>query len=397
MTDTIQRWNAPEQMLFGWGGITEVGRHLDEFDADRPLIVTDEGVKQAGVLDPLLESIDDAGKEYEVWAGVQPDPTDEVIHEAAARYDEADADLVLGIGGGSSIDTAKATAILATNDGDILDYMGSGNVPNDLPPTIYVPTTSGTGSEVGHWTIVKDAETDIKEEIGDVKLLADLALVDPELTASAPAPVQAATGMDVLTHAVEAYVSIKAQSQTSALALDSVEKVGEYLPRAVEYRGGDREALSKMARASMQAGMAFNGAGLGVVHAISHQVGGTFGVPHGLANAIILPYAMEYNIPQVPDLMVDVADALGEDVDRSKPATVEGYKAVRATRRLADAVRIPRTLAETDAAPDATTRLAEQALDDGSLTGNPRTTDQADIEGIIANAFEGTFQYERVL
>jgi len=136
-----------------------------------------------------------------------------------------------------------------------------------------------------------------------------------------------------------------------------------------------------MARASMQAGMAFNGAGLGVVHAISHQVGGTFGVPHGLANAIILPYAMEYNIPQVPDLMVDVADALGEDVDRSKPATVEGYKAVRATRRLADAVRIPRTLAETDAAPDATTRLAEQALDDGSLTGNPRTTDQADIEG----------------
>lgn len=390
-------WTAPERMLFGWGTIAEVDQYLGDFDADRPLIVTDEGVEQAGVLDPLLDAIEDAGRDYEVWAGVEPDPTDEIIHEAAATYEDVGADLVLGIGGGSSIDTAKATAILATNDGDILDFVGSGNVPNELPPTIYVPTTAGTGSEVGHWTIVKDAETNIKQEVGDVKLLADLALVDPELTASAPAPIKAATGMDVLTHAVEAYVSIKAQSQTSALALDSVEKVGEHLPRAVEYRGGDREALSKMARASMQAGMAFNGAGLGVVHAISHQVGGTFGVPHGLANAIILPYAMEYNLPQVPGKMVDVAEALGENVDRAEPARVEGYKAVRATRHLAESVRIPKTLAETDASADAITDLAEQALDDGSLTGNPRTTDRADVETILSNAFEGNLEYERVL
>lgn len=390
-------WTAPERMLFGWGTIAEVDQYLGDFDADRPLIVTDEGVEQAGVLDPLLDAIEDAGRDYEVWAGVEPDPTDEIIHEAAATYEDVGADLVLGIGGGSSIDTAKATAILATNDGDILDFVGSGNVPNELPPTIYVPTTAGTGSEVGHWTIVKDAETNIKQEVGDVKLLADLALVDPELTASAPAPIKAATGMDVLTHALEAYVSIKAQSQTSALALDSVEKVGEHLPRAVEYRGGDREALSKMARASMQAGMAFNGAGLGVVHAISHQVGGTFGVPHGLANAIILPYAMEYNLPQVPGKMVDVAEALGENVDRAEPARVEGYKAVRATRHLAESVRIPKTLAETDASADAITDLAEQALDDGSLTGNPRTTDRADVETILSNAFEGNLEYERVL
>ncbi|MFB6087923.1 MAG: iron-containing alcohol dehydrogenase family protein, partial [Haloarculaceae archaeon] len=161
------------------------------------------------------------------------------------------------------------------------------------------------------------------------------------------------------------------------------EKVGEHLPRAVEYRGGDREALSKMARASMQAGMAFNGAGLGAVHALSHQVGATFGMPHGLTNAVILPYVMEYNLPQVPDLMVDVAEALGEDVDRSKPAAVEGYRAVRATRRLADSVRIPRTLAETSAERDAIPQLAEQALGDGSLTGNPRITDQDDMEAIL--------------
>ncbi|MFD1597803.1 iron-containing alcohol dehydrogenase family protein [Halobellus rarus] len=397
MTDSLELWNAPNRMLFGWGAASEIGTYVETFDAERAFVVTDEGVVQAGVLDSLLDSIEEAGADYEVWSGVQPDPTDRIVHDAADAYDAAGADLIVGVGGGSSIDTAKAASIVATNDGHILDYTGSGNVPNQPPPSIYVPTTAGTGSEVGHWTIVKDTETDIKEEIGDVKLLADLALVDPELTASAPAPIKAATGMDVLTHAVEAYVSIKAQSQTSALALDSIETVGEHLPQAVEYRGGDREALSKMARASMQAGMAFNGAGLGAVHAISHQVGGAFGVPHGLANAIILPYVMEYNLPQAPELMVDIAEALGEDVDRTKPAAVEGYRAVRAVCRLGESVRIPDTLQETAAEREAIPRLAEQALEDGSLTGNPRTTDVEDLEGILENAFDGELEYRERL
>ncbi|WP_255198217.1 iron-containing alcohol dehydrogenase family protein [Halorarius litoreus] len=397
MTDNLQMWNVPNRVLFGAGAATEIGSYVDDLGAQRVLVVTDEGVRAAGVLDPLLDSIEAAGKVYEVFDGVQPDPTDTVVHEAAEAFEAADADLMLGVGGGSSIDTAKAASIVTTNDGHILDYEGSGNVPNETPPSVYVPTTAGTGSEVGHWTIVKDSETQVKEEIGDVKLLADLALVDPELTASAPAPVKAATGMDVLTHAVEAYVSIRRQSQTSALALDSVEKVGENLRRAVGYRGDDDEALGEMARASTQAGMAFNGAGLGAVHALSHQVGGMFGVPHGLANAIILPYVMEYNLPQVPELMVDIAEALGEDVDRTAPSAVEGYKAVRATRRLADDVRIPQTLAETAAERDAIGQLAEQSLNDGSLTGNPRRTDREDMEGILERAFDGELHYEAKL
>jgi alcohol dehydrogenase len=390
-------WNAPNRILFGPGAATETGTYLEELGGERVLVVTDEGVSAAGVLDPVLDSIEAAGRSYRVFDEVHPDPTDTLVHEAAAAYEAADADLVLGIGGGSSIDTAKAASILATNDGHILDFEGSGNVPNPTPPSVYVPTTSGTGSEVGHWTIVKDSETDVKEEIGDVKLLADLALVDPELTESVPAAVKAATGMDVLTHAVEAYVSIKAQSGTSALALDSVEKVGTHLRRAVEYRGGDDEALAAMARASSQAGMAFNGAGLGAAHALSHQIGGMFGVPHGLANAVVLPYVMEYNLPQVPDLLVDVAEALGENVDRSNPATVEGYKAVRATRRLADSVRIPRTLAETSAERDAIPEMAERALEDGSLTGNPRITDHEDLVEVLECAFDGDLEYERAL
>jgi alcohol dehydrogenase len=392
MIDDIQMWNVPNRILFGWGATAEIGTYLDEFDAEHPLIVTDEGVRAAGVLDPVLDTVTASGRDYDVYDGVQPDPTDTVVHEAAAAYDAADADLMLGVGGGSSIDTAKAASILATNDGHILEFEGSGNVPNPTPPTVFVPTTAGTGSEVGHWTIVKDSETSIKEEIGDVKLLADLALIDPELTASAPAPVKAATGMDVLTHAIEAYVSIKAQSGTSALALDAVETVGEHLPRAVEYRGGDREALSKMARASSQAGMAFNGAGLGAVHALSHQIGGAFGVPHGLANAILLPYVMEYNRPQVPEKLVRVASALGEDVDPSKPARTEATKAVRAVRHLAADVRIPETLAETAAEREAIPRLAEQATRDGSLTGNPRTTDADDLARILERAFDGEFE-----
>ncbi|MEA5406965.1 iron-containing alcohol dehydrogenase [Haloarculaceae archaeon H-GB2-1] len=230
MTQDLHMWNVPNRVLFGHGAAAETGDYLESFGAERALIVTDEGVRGAGVLDPVTDAIEDAGKDYAIFDGVVPDPTDTVVHEAAETYDEADADMLIGIGGGSSMDTAKAASILATNDGHILDYEGAGNVENDTPPTIYMPTTSGSGSEVGNWCIVRDSETDIKEEIGDVKLLADLALVDPQLTASAPAPVKAATGMDVLTHAVEAFVSIKAQSQTSALALDSIEKVGEYLP-----------------------------------------------------------------------------------------------------------------------------------------------------------------------
>ena len=393
MTESLESWNAPNRMLFGWGAASELGRHVAELGGERPFLVTDEGVVEAGVLDPVRESLSAAGLDYEVWSGVRPDPTDEVVHAAADAYDAAGGDFIVGIGGGSSIDTAKAASILATNDGHVLEFEGSGNVPAPTPPTAYVPTTAGTGSEVGHWTIVTDSDTDVKEEIGDPSLLADLAVVDPALTASAPAPVKAATGMDVLTHAIEAYVSINAQSPTSALALDSIEKVGTHLPRAVEYRDGDREALTAMARASMQAGMAFNGAGLGAVHAISHQVGSTFGVPHGLVNAIVLPYVMEYNLPQVPELMVDIAAALGEDVDRSAPAAVEGRKAVAAVRRVGDAVRIPETLAGTDAERAAVPRLAEQALDDGSLTGNPRTTHADDLERILERAFDGELAY----
>ncbi|MFC6732339.1 iron-containing alcohol dehydrogenase family protein [Haladaptatus sp. DYSN1] len=397
MTQQSHMWNVPNRVLFGAGTASQTGTYAKQFGADTVLVVTDSGVREAGVLEPVLESISEAGVDYAVFDGVEPDPTDTVVHAAADAYEDADADLMLGIGGGSSMDTAKAASILTTNDGHILDFKGSGNVPNPTPPSIYIPTTSGTGSEVGHWCIVKDAETSVKEEIGDVTLLADLALVDPELTKSAPPLVKAATGMDVLTHAVEAYVSINAQSQTSALALDSIEKVGTHLTRAVEYRGGDDEALAKLARASTQAGMAFNGAGLGAVHALSHQVGGKFGVPHGLANAIILPYVMEFNLPQVPEKLTDIAAALGESVDEEAPARHEGYKAVRATRQLGDDVRIPRTLSETDAEREAIPELAEQALEDGSLTGNPRVTTCEDLEGILERAFDGVFEYETAL
>jgi alcohol dehydrogenase len=397
MTQNLQMWNVPNRVLFGNGAAKETGSYLEEFDVERPLVITDENVRSAGVLDPVLDSIEAVVGDYAVFDGVVPDPTDAVVHDAADAFDATDADGLVGVGGGSSIDTAKAASIVASNGGHILEYEGSGNVAKDPPPTIYMPTTSGSGSEVGNWCIVRDSGTDIKEEIGDVGLLADLAVIDPSLTASAPAPVKAHTGLDVLAHAVEAFVSINAQSQTSALAIDSIEKVGRFLPRAVEYRDGDDEALSKMARASSQAGMAFNGAGLGAVHAISHQIGGQFGVSHGLVNAILLPYVMEYNLQLVPDEMVTIAEALGENVDSDAPARREGYKAVRAARKLADSVRIPETLAETDVDPASFPELAADAMDDGSLTGNPRATHQTDIEGILQRAYEGEFLYESEL
>lgn len=397
MTQNVQMWNVPNRISFGRGATAEIGSYFRRFGAERPLVVTDENVRSAGALDPVLASLTEAGIDYAVFDGVVPDPTDTVVHEAARTYAEAEADAIVGVGGGSSIDTAKAASVVATNEGNILDYEGSDNVEEATPPTVYAPTTAGSGSEVGNWCIVRDSETDIKEEIGDVKLLADVAVVDPALTETAPPSVKAATGMDVLTHAVEAYVSINAQRQCSALAVDAIETVGQHLPRAVGYRGDNDEHLGRMARASSQAGMAFNGAGLGAVHAISHQIGGQFRVPHGLANAILLPYVMEYNLPQVPELLVDVAEALGEAVSQSEPARQEAYKSVRAVRSLANAIDIPRTLADTKAEPEAVSDLAADALNDGSLTGNPRTTTQREIETILERAFDGTLLYENRL
>lgn len=394
MTPRVKRWSVPSRNLFGSGAAAQTGRQLHNYDADRVLVVTDKGVRDAGVLDPVLESIEEAGGSYEVFDETVPDPTETVVEAAADAFTSFDAEMIVGVGGGSSIDTAKAASILTTNEGRIFDYSGIGNVPNPTPPSVYVPTTSGTGSEATHWSVITNEETHVKESIGDSKVLADVSIVDPSLTKSVPAPVKAATGMDALTHAIEAHVGVHSQSQTSALALDAVENIGQYLPRAVEYRGQDTEALTRMAKASNEAGMAFNGAGLGAVHALAHQIGGQFDVPHGLANAIVLPHVMEYNLPQVPEKMVDIAEALGVSVDHTKPARREGYKAVRAVRQLATDVRIPTALDEVGVEREAISSLAERALNDAALIGNPRTTNQNDMESILERAFDGTFEHE---
>ncbi|MFC6719146.1 iron-containing alcohol dehydrogenase family protein [Natrialbaceae archaeon GCM10025810] len=399
MSAHIERWFVPPRNVFGWGAAQATGRQIRglEGSPDRALLVTDEGVRGAGVLDPVLESLEEAGIEYELFDETVPDPTGTVVETAAERFESTAADVMVAVGGGSSIDTAKAAAAMTTNEGSIFDYAGLNEVPNPTPPLAILPTTAGTGSEVTNWSVIRNEEDDVKYSIGDPHLLADLSIVDPSLTESVPAPIAAATGMDALTHAIEAYVSIHRQSQTSALALDSIEKIGTFLPRAVDRRGSDREALTAMAKASNQAGTAFNGAGLGAVHALSHQVGAAFRVPHGLANAVLLPYAMEYNLLQVPEELVDVAEALGESVDRSAPARLEGYKAVRAVRRLCDDVDIPRTLEGVDADRDAIPDLAAQGLSDGSLVGNPRQTDAEDLGAILERAFDGDLEYESVL
>ncbi|MDY6819615.1 MAG: iron-containing alcohol dehydrogenase [Halobacteriales archaeon] len=397
MPQDSHMWHVPNRMLFGPGTASEVGEYVGRFDAEHAFVVTDDGVREAGALDGMLDSITTAGHEYTVYDDVSPDPTDGLVADIATTYAAAGADLLIGAGGGSSIDATKGASILATNGGDIEAYFGSGHVEQPTPPTIYVPTTAGTGSEVGNWCIITDTTTDRKMEVGDIELLADLAVVDPDLIKSVPRDIAAATGMDVLAHAVEAYVSIRAQPHTSALALDAVERVGTYLPRVAEYRGDDATARSAMAQASTQAGMAFNGAGLGAVHALSHQIGGLAGVPHGLANAILLPYVIEYNRAQAAERFVDIAAALGEPVERTVRPRHEAYKAARAVRQLASTVRIPRTLEPTAIDRDRIPTIAERALDDGSITGNPRRTTADDLESILEKAFDGTFDYEKVL
>ena len=389
-------WNSPETVVFGPGVVDELGTRVGRFDVDRALIVTDEGVRSVGIAQRVVESLATAGIDAAVFDGVKPDPTDETVHRAADAYAEADADGIVAVGGGSSIDAAKGASIIASNGGHVLDCEGYDEVDQPTPPTAYVPTTAGTGSEVSHWCIITNTKTDVKEEIGDLELLADIALVDPELTASAPPTVRAAAGMDALTHAVESFVSIRAQPHTDALALDAVRLVGRFLTSAVESRDPPEAALTGMAQASMQAGVAFNGAGNCAVHALAHQVGSMFGVPHGVANAILLPYVMEYNALVVGEELAQLAAAL-EGRDAPKRGPDAGTEAVNAVCRLRDAVRIPETLAETSAERSAIGKMADRAMDDGCIPNNPRRASHDDLEELLRRAFDGELRYGSVL
>ncbi|WP_259455606.1 iron-containing alcohol dehydrogenase [Bacillus sp. PK3_68] len=305
-------FGIPSQVTFGAGSVKKIGEVLAELHAKKVLCVYDQGVKQAGIIDQVFTYLEESGVTIIEFANVVPNPPDTILEEGADLAVQENVDAIIAIGGGSPIDAAKAINVLTTNPGPIHQYEGLNLVKNPTKPLIAIPTTAGTGSEVTAVTVITDTKGAKKMVIGGRHCGADVALVDPELTVGLPPAVTAATGMDALTHAIESYVSKLASVPSEINSLKAVELIYNNLEEAYK-NGSNIEARTNMLLGSMMAAYAFNSALLGLVHAIAHPLSVYCGLPHGVANACMLPDVMEYNAQDatVQKRFKDIAQVMG--------------------------------------------------------------------------------------
>jgi len=363
----------PSTTFIGPGAIKDMGQAIQSRDFKKALIVTDQVLNEIGIVDKITAVLSESSIGYAVFDQVQPNPTTENVNDGLEVLEENNCDFILSLGGGSPQDAAKGIGILATNGGEIKDYEGIDQSDNKSLPIVAVNTTAGTASEVTINYVITNEDTHIKMVMVDKNSLAEIAVSDSELMTAKPADLTAATGMDVLTHAVEAYVSGGAFRLSDKLALESIELVGESLRDAVE-NGDDLEARSKMAYASYIAGMAFNNAGLGYVHSMAHQLGGMYDLPHGVCNAILLPHVEEYNSKNTGDKLRNVAQVLGKDVEGLSREEAN-QAAIDAIKELSRDIGIPAGLKELGVKEEDLSEMAQNALEDVCKGTNPRKVD----------------------
>ena len=363
------------------------GEMIKELGAARVLIVTDKGVRAAKLLEGIEKSLEHVDLDYEIYDQVEPNPSAETIHRGLEYLKQHKSEAVLAIGGGSSIDTAKGIATMATNAGHILDYEGVGRIKNTPIPIIVIPTTAGTGSETTNSTVVTNKETSFKLGVLSSKLFPNLAILDPSLTVRLPQEITAATGMDALTHAIESYTSKAASPVSQAFAMQAIKMIGKNLTKTY-FVGTDIESREQMLVASMLAGVAFSQSRLGNVHAISHTFGGVFNIPHGIANAVLLPFVMKFNLRACTDQYKDIAIALGKNV--SGLSTIEAAeKAIEAVIEMNQAMKIPLNIKELGVSIEFLPKLVEDSMRSGNVFVNPRLTNSSDIKLIIEKAYKG--------
>ncbi len=377
-------FGIPSFVHFGEGASKKLGEMAAGMGAKKAFVMYDKGVKAAGIVDGLIATLKAAGVEAVEFDGVLPNPPDTMVEEAAALARAANVDIVVAVGGGSSIDSAKAINILLTNPSPINQYDGINTVKVPGKPLIAIPTTSGTGSEVTAFSIVTDTVRKKKMVIGGQFVGATIALADPLLTVGMPPKITASTGMDALTHAIEAYVSKGAMIPTDVLALKAIDLICNNIVKATK-SGSDIEARSNMLLGSMMAGFAFTNAVLGLVHSIAHPLSAHFNLPHGVANAIGLPYVMEFNVPAATAKFKDIAVAMAIDVT-GMTDTDAAQAAVALVRNLNRELEIP-TLKECGISREMFDRLAEDALKEVSTFFNPRDPSKEDVLAILEKAY----------
>lgn len=373
---------------FGEGCLAELPSQIAALRASRPMIVTDKGIVNAGLIAPVEQTLRAAGLEVAIFDEVVADPPEAIVLQAIEAAKSAGVDIVIGLGGGSSLDTAKVVAALAVDGAQPLaDIYGIGLLDRKGLPTILIPTTSGTGSEVTAISILTTGET-TKAGIISPHLVADVALLDPALTLGLPANVTAATGIDAMVHAVESYTSRNGKNPVSdMLAIEALKLLTAHIETACS-DGSNMVAREAMLRGSMLAGQAFANSPVGAIHALAYPLGGIYHIPHGLSNALVMPYVMQYNLEAAAPLYAELADALNIPRGSENSSEARAQQLIDFLEALAVSVKAPRKLRDIGIARDATTELAEAAmLQTRLLDNNPREVTLADAQRIYDAAW----------
>ncbi|MFM2324796.1 iron-containing alcohol dehydrogenase [Brachymonas denitrificans] len=378
---SVSHFFMPVQNIIGPGALDEALQIVGKMGFRKALIVTDPGLSKIGVANTVSDKLAAQGIPASVFDGAQPNPTVSNVNAGLEALKAAQADLVVSLGGGSSHDCAKGIALVAANGGKIEDYEGVDKSAKPQLPLLAVNTTAGTASEMTRFTIITDETRHVKMAIVDKHVTPFLSVNDSSMMEGMPASLTAATGMDALTHAVESYVSTAATPLTDACAVKAIELIARYLPTAVS-EPKNQEAREKMAYAQFLAGMAFNNASLGYVHAMAHQLGGFYDLPHGVCNALLLPHVEAFNMSAASGKLNEVGAIL-----QANNPQLAGLDPVAAIKKLADIVGIPKSLEELGVKREDFDVLAENALKDVCGFTNPVQASHAEIVGIFAEAY----------
>ncbi len=387
LDSVLRAYQTPTRMVHAIGALSALGDEAKALGLRRPLIVTDQGLVKAGLLDEAKKPLQAKGLDVVVYAEVRANPGIALVDAGARYYKSEKCNGLIAIGGGSSIDTAKGIGVVAVHGGSIVQYeWGKDPIHSRIPPLIAVPTTAGTGSEVTLWAVITDPDRKIKFNVGGTpNIAAWVALVDPNLTLNLPAGVTAGTGMDALTHAIECYTMAYHQPFTDAVALLAMEYCGRYL-RVAFAQSHNLEARYHMSLAAMLAGLAYGTDSAGAAHAMSQTAGGVHDAPHGALTARLLAPVMEYNVPGEPERFARIAQALGLEV-HGKSVWKSAEASVEYVYQLTEDLEIP-SLNELGFSEDEIPMLSEKAAADSQSIGNPRDVDAKNYERIYTRAFE---------
>ncbi len=386
MMAKVNTFLSPNRVILGNGTATQVGNEAKKLGAQKALIVTDAGVVKAGLTRDIEESLEAQKIESGIFDRVEAEPRARLIEECKQAACDGGYDIVIGVGGGSSLDVAKGAAIMATNRGKIVDYAGTDLVPLRGLPKILIPTTAGTGSEVTRVIIITDDSDGSKKAIFSDLVLADIAIVDPLLTLSMPPAVTADTGIDALVHAVETYASVNATPFSDVLALEAIRLIAENLPASYA-KAANIEARFNMSLAATLAGMAFTSGGLGAIHALAYPLGTEYHLSHGRSNAIMLPYVVDYNKIGNLSKYADIAEAMGEDIE-GLSAHEAAEMLVASLHGLLEDVSIPSKISAYGVPEEDIPKLVEGGMKQSRLfIPNPRDLTEADVKNIYSAAF----------